>query len=53
MLGSSACSLPHAELLHDLLYNPEDGGDMFVQNVCLVSPEYTTLHLREIQLFLI
>jgi hypothetical protein len=36
MLAPSACSLPHTE--YDLLYDPEDGSNMFAQNVGLVSP---------------
>jgi hypothetical protein len=30
---SSACYLLHAGFLLDLLFDPEDGGDMFLQNV--------------------
>jgi hypothetical protein len=29
-----------------LVFNPEDGGDVFLQNTGWFSPDYKTLHLR-------
>jgi hypothetical protein len=29
-----------------LLFDPEDGGNMFLQNVGLLSPDYTALYPR-------
>jgi hypothetical protein len=38
-----ACFLLHVEFLLGLLFNPEDGGDMFLLNVYQLSPGYMTL----------
>jgi hypothetical protein len=43
----SACCLLHAAFLFGLLFNPEDGGDMLLQNASWIAPEYTTLHSRK------
>jgi hypothetical protein len=37
--SSSACYLPHASLLFGLFFDPEDGGDMFLRNVGLLSTD--------------
>jgi hypothetical protein len=38
----------HAGFLFALLFDPEDGGDMFLRNVVELSTEYTALyHKRE------
>jgi hypothetical protein len=42
--------LHHADFLLGLLFNLEDGGDMFLGNVGLLSTEYKTLYPRR-QLF--
>jgi hypothetical protein len=36
----------HAGILLGL-FDPEDGGDMFLRNVGLFSTDYTALYLRE------
>jgi hypothetical protein len=43
---SSACHLLHAGLLLGLFFDPEDGGDMFLGNVDLLSAVYTALYPR-------
>jgi hypothetical protein len=40
------CYLIYACLLPGLLFNPEDGGDMFLRNVGWLSPEYMAVHHR-------
>jgi hypothetical protein len=42
-IKSSACYLLHAEFLRGLFFHPEDGGDMFLRNVCCLAMEYTAL----------
>jgi hypothetical protein len=36
----------HTGFLLGLFFDPEDGGDMFLQNVGLLSMEYTVLYSR-------
>jgi hypothetical protein len=36
------CLLPIGVLLR-LLFDPVDGGDVFLRNVCLLSPDYTAI----------
>jgi hypothetical protein len=38
--------LIRADFLLDLLFDPEDGGDMFLRNVVYLSPDYMALHPR-------
>jgi hypothetical protein len=40
----SACCLLHAGFLLGLFFDPEDGGNMFFQNVGRLSPDYTALY---------
>jgi hypothetical protein len=35
----------HAGFWH-VLFDPEDGGDIFFQNICLLSMGYTALYSR-------
>jgi hypothetical protein len=44
--SNTACSLLHAGFLLDLLFSPEDGADMFVQNTGWLSPGYIILYPR-------
>jgi hypothetical protein len=44
-VGSSHCLL-HGGFLLGLLFNPEDGDDIFLQNVDLLSMDYMVLHIR-------
>jgi hypothetical protein len=39
-----ACCLLYADFLLGLLFDPEDKGDMFFQNVGRLSPNYKALH---------
>jgi hypothetical protein len=41
----SACKI-HAVFLRDLFIDHEDGGDMFLRNVCRLSTDYTALYPR-------
>jgi hypothetical protein len=34
MYGNSVCYLLHAAFLFGLFFDPEDGGDIFLRNVC-------------------
>jgi hypothetical protein len=43
---ASASHLLHADFLLHLLFNPEDGGDMFLQNVGWLSIGYILLYPR-------
>jgi hypothetical protein len=36
----------HMTFLHGLLFSPEDGGDMLLNNMHLLSSDYTVLHPR-------
>jgi hypothetical protein len=42
--GCPACVFP--SFLHDLLFDPEDRGGMFLQNICDLIPDYMMLHPR-------
>jgi hypothetical protein len=44
----SVVFLLHSGLLLGLLFNPQDGGDMFLRNVGLLSPGRTALYPRDI-----
>jgi hypothetical protein len=37
---SSACCLLRAGFLLDILFNPEDGGDVFFRSICSFSQGY-------------
>jgi hypothetical protein len=41
-----ASELLLADLLHVLLFNPVDGGDLIIQNVTSLSPHYIALYPR-------
>jgi hypothetical protein len=41
----SACYLLHVGFLLGWLFDPEDGGDMFLRNVSWLSTDYTALYL--------
>jgi hypothetical protein len=43
---SRPCYLLNVCFLLDFFFDPEDGGDMFVQNVGRLSTDYTALFLR-------
>jgi hypothetical protein len=36
----------YAGFFLDLFFDPEDGGDMLLRNVCLFSTDYTALYFR-------
>jgi hypothetical protein len=38
--------LLHARFFLGLFFYPEDGGDIFLQNVIWLSADYTALYLR-------
>jgi hypothetical protein len=42
--ASSVCCLIQAGFLLGLLFDPEDGSDMFLRNVDRISPDYMTLY---------
>jgi hypothetical protein len=42
----TACYLLHAGFLLGLCFDPEDGGDMFLWNVCWLSMDYAVLYTR-------
>jgi hypothetical protein len=44
--GSKDSRLLHASLLPGLLFNPEDGGDIFLSNLCRLSMDYMALYPR-------
>jgi hypothetical protein len=44
VLNCSACSLPYARLFHGLLYDSDNGSDMFVQNIGLDGVRYQKIH---------
>jgi hypothetical protein len=39
--------LLHADFLLGLNFKPEDGGDILLQNISLLSADYTVLHTRK------
>jgi hypothetical protein len=43
---TSASYLPHAEFLLGLFFDPEDGANMFLRNVCWISTVCTMLYPR-------
>jgi hypothetical protein len=43
---SSSCYLLHAGFLFGLIFDTEDGGDIFLRNVGCLSTNYTALYLR-------
>jgi hypothetical protein len=43
---SPACYLLHAGFLLCLFFDTENGGDMFLRNVCWLSTDYTALYPR-------
>jgi hypothetical protein len=42
-----ASSRVHENFMVGLLFDPEDGYDMFLRNVSLLSPDFTALFLRK------
>jgi hypothetical protein len=46
MRYGSAYYLLHAGIFLGLFFDPEDGGDMHLKNVCLFSRDYTALYPR-------
>jgi hypothetical protein len=40
----SAYYLLHAGFLRGLFFDPDDGGDMFLRNVCSFSTDFTALY---------
>jgi hypothetical protein len=44
--GGKLSHLFHSGFLFSLFFDPEDGGDMFVRNIGLLSTDYTTLFPR-------
>jgi hypothetical protein len=46
LLAWSACCLLHAGFLLVLFFSPEDGCNIFIRNVGLLSAYYTTLYPR-------
>jgi hypothetical protein len=42
----SACHLLHAGFLNGIVFDPEDGGNMFLRNVSWLWTDYTTLYAR-------
>jgi hypothetical protein len=44
----SACHLIHAVFFLSLIINPEDGGNIFFRNICLLSVNYTALYDRKL-----
>jgi hypothetical protein len=42
----SACFLLHGGFFLGLLFNPEDGGSMFLKNVALFAADYMSLYPR-------
>jgi hypothetical protein len=45
VLSSVLATCLHVGLMRGLFFNPEDGGDMFLWNVCWLSPDYMALYL--------
>jgi hypothetical protein len=45
--SGSACYLLHAAFMHGLLFGREDGGDIFLRNIYLLSTDYTALYPRK------
>jgi hypothetical protein len=44
----------HAELFLGLVFfSPEDGGDIFLENICQMSTNYTMLYPKNTELFII
>jgi hypothetical protein len=46
LLSCSACCLLHASILFGLFFDPEDGGDMFLRSVSLLTTDYVALYAR-------
>jgi hypothetical protein len=44
--ASFSCCMSHAGFLSDLVFNPEDGGDMFLRKVGWLSTDKTVFYLR-------
>jgi hypothetical protein len=44
--GNKQSCLFHAGFLLDLFFDPEDGGDVFVRSIDLLSAHYTALYPR-------
>jgi hypothetical protein len=42
----SVCYLLHSNFLLGSFYGPEDGGDIFLRNIGLLSMDYTALYPR-------
>jgi hypothetical protein len=42
----TVCYLVRTGILFDLLFYPDDGGSMFLRNICCLSPDYTALYPR-------
>jgi hypothetical protein len=51
-LASSVCYLLHAGFMLGVLFDPEDGGDIFLRNVGRLSTDYTALYPEDGDLIL-
>jgi hypothetical protein len=47
--ASTACCLLHAGFLLDLLFNPKDGGDMFLRNVVISLSTATRRYITKVK----